>query len=200
VTPLGPGELLSAIVAATRLDAIVRSTGRLDLADVRYRMKQRYGFLFDVDEDSAESEYEGTIAQGLALLNGNVIATGASVMPGSALAEVLAMPGDATQDAARVEALYLRVLSRLPSTDETARALAFLGEAQKAPDPAPPPPVVAAKPAKARGAPKNGKPPAPDLLRGLADRAGNAPASARVRAWEDLLWTLLNSSEFVLNH
>jgi hypothetical protein len=263
VTPLGPVELLSAIVVATRLDAIVRSTGRLDLADVRYRMQQRYGFLFDVDEESGEGEYEGTIAQGLALLNGNVIATGASVLPGSALAEVLAMPGDSTQDAARIEALYVRVLSRLPTSDETARAIAFLAEAQRPPDPAAPPPPVAtpAAPAatgaaKAAGAPtsaaaaptsaavapmnagaapmnaaavpmnagaasknaavapmnaaaaqknapappKNARPPAPDPLRGLADRAGNAPANARVRAWEDLLWTLLNSSEFVLNH
>jgi hypothetical protein len=200
VTPLGPGELLSAIVGATRLDAIVRSTGRLDLADVRFRMKQRYGFLFDVDEESAETEYEGTIAQGLALLNGNVIATGASVLPGSALAEVLAMPGDATQDPARIEALYVRVLSRLPTAEETARVAAFLAEAQKPSDPAPPAAAVATKPTKPAGAAKSARPAVPDPLRGLADRAGNAPASARVRAWEDVLWSLLNSSEFVLNH
>ena len=50
VAPLGPEELLNALVAATRLDAVVRATGRLDLAQVRFRVKQRYGFLFDVDE------------------------------------------------------------------------------------------------------------------------------------------------------
>jgi hypothetical protein len=217
VAPLGPDELLRAIVAATRLDAIVRSTGRLDLADVRYRMKQRYGFLFDVDEESAEPDYEGTIAQALALLNGSLVATGASDLPGSALADVLAMPGDAPQDAARVEALYLRVLSRLPTPEETARVVAYLSEAQQppggradstsapplrsAPPPAAPAPMVAdTTPARKKAPQKNVKAPAPDPLRGLADRAGNAPASARVRAWEDILWAMLNSSEFVLNH
>jgi hypothetical protein len=54
--------------------------------------------------------------------------------------------------------------------------------------------------ARKKGPQKNVKAQAPDPLRGLADRAGNAPASARVRAWEDLLWAMLNSSEFVLNH
>ncbi len=206
VTPLGPEELLNAIVAATRLDAVVRSTGRLDLADVRFRMRQRYSFLFNVDEESAEPDYEGTIAQGLALLNGSLVATGASVLPGSALAEVLAMPGDAAQDEARLERLYLRTLSRLPTRDETARALATIAEAQRTPDaepaPAPPAPLQPAAASRARtpGGAKPAKPAAPDPLRGLADRAGNAPASARVRAWEDILWALLNSSEFVLNH
>jgi len=228
VTPLGPEELLNALVAATRLDAIVRSTGRLDLADVRFRMKQRYGFLFDVDEQVDEPDYEGTIAQGLALLNGNVVATGASDLPGSALAEVLAMPEDASQDGAqdgtspappergrtqdgtspappergraRLDALYLRVLSRLPTPEETARLLAFLADAESPRNAAPPAPPPGPKPAKAPGPQKNAKPPVPDPLRGLADRAGNAQASARVRAWEDILWSLLNSSEFVLNH
>ena len=51
VAPLGPDELLDALVAATKLDAIVRATGRLDLAQVRFRVRERYGFLFDVDED-----------------------------------------------------------------------------------------------------------------------------------------------------
>jgi hypothetical protein len=205
VAPLGPEELLNALVSATHLDAIVRSTGRLDLGDVRFRVKQRYGFLFDVDEESAETDYEGTIAQGLALLNGNLVATGASDLPGSALAEVLAMPGDAAQDPSRIEALYVRVLSRLPTRAETERVTRFLTDAlapQPDPVPAPPPPAPGApsKGGKQPKQPKIAKAQPPDPLRGLADRAGNAPASARVRAWEDVLWTLLNSSEFVLNH
>jgi hypothetical protein len=159
-------------------------------------MKQRYGFLFDVDEENADTDYEGTIAQALALLNGNVVATGASDLPGSALADVLAMPGVAAQDPARVEALTLRVLTRLPTPEETARAVSFLAEAQQPAAPAP----AAPPPARRPGPQKNAKPGVPDPLRGLADRAGNAPASARVRAWEDILWAMLNSSEFVLNH
>jgi hypothetical protein len=199
VTPLGPEQLLNAVVAATKLDAIVRSTGRLDLDQVRFRVRQRYGFLFDIDEDSAADDYEGTIAQALALLNGNVVTTGASVLPGSALADVLALPGDG--EAARIGALYLRVLSRQPTAEEIARWTKFLAEAQAAPE-SPSAPSKPAKPTGDAGAPPANRsaPQAPDPLRGLGDRAGNMQANARVRAWEDLLWTLLNSSEFVLNH
>jgi hypothetical protein len=191
VTPLGPEELLNALVAATKVDAIVRATGRMDLAQVRARVKQRYGFLFDVDEESDAGDYEGTIAQGLALLNGGVVATGASVLPGSALADVLAAPGD---DATKIEALYLRTLSRLPAQDEVDRWTKFVAEAQAAPDTAP-----ATVPRMAAAGP-GGKKRAPDPLAGLEDRAAARGVTARVRAYEDVLWALLNSSEFVLNH
>jgi hypothetical protein len=211
VAPLGPDELFNALVTATRLDAIVRSTGRLDLAAVRFRVRQRYGFLFDVDEDASADDYEGTIAQALALLNGSVTVTGASVLPGSALSDVLAMPGDEAGDPARVEALYLRVLSRLPTAAETARWTKFVADAQAAG--VPPAEVAsaasgapsaaapnAARPGKSGKPNAKGRPPPPDPLRGLGDRAGTFLANERVRAWEDVLWALLNSSEFVLNH
>ncbi len=184
VTPLGPEELLDAVIAATKLDAIVERTGRLDMAQVRARVRQRYGFLFDVDEESDQGDYVGTIAQGLALLDGSVVATGASVLPGSALAEVLAMPGD---DAPKIEELYLRTLSRLPTPEEVGRWTRFV---QSAPD----------TPAPAASAPGKDRPRPPDPLRGLELRAGRQREDARARAYEDLLWTLLNSSEFVFNH
>ena len=40
----------------------------------------------------------------------------------------------------------------------------------------------------------------PDPLARLESRAPVTRETARVRAFEDVLWTLLNSSEFVLNH
>jgi Protein of unknown function (DUF1553) len=184
VTPLGPEELLDAVVAATKLDAIVERTGRLDMAQVRARVKQRYGFLFDVDEESDQSDYEGTIAQGLALLDGSVVATGASVLPGGALVEILAMPGG---DPAKLEELYLRTLSRLPAPEEVERWTRFVESAKDSPGP--------------RASVKDaGSPGPPDPLRGLETRASRQRADARARAYEDVLWTLLNSSEFVLNH
>ncbi len=183
VTPLGPEELLDAVVAATKLDAIVEQTGRLDMVQVRARVKQRYGFLFDVDEESDQSDYEGTIAQGLALLDGSVVATGTSLLPGSAVAEVLAMPGD---DAQKIDALYVRALSRRPSTEEVERWSRFVETVKGSPESAP------MRDAKSAGP--------PDPLRGLEVRAGRQHADARARAYEDILWALLNSSEFVLNH
>jgi hypothetical protein len=193
VTPLGPEELLNALVAATRVDAVVRAMGRMDLDEIRAKVRQRYGFLFDVDEEADAGDYEGTIAQGLALLNGSIVAAGASVLPGSALAEVLGAPGD---DESKLEAVYLRTLGRLPAPDEIERWTQFLAAAQSAADtpaPAPPPPPAAASPGP-------GKKRAPDPLARVEKRAAAGAPTARVRAWEDLLWALLNSSEFVLNH
>jgi hypothetical protein len=150
-------------------------------------VRQRYGFLFDVDEESDQSDYEGTIAQGLAMLDGSVVAAGASTLPGSALAELLAK--GARSDEPRIEELYLRTLSRLPSSDEMERWTRFLRGANDAQ-----PSATAAL------ASKGGSPAQPDPLRGLEERAGRRRADARAHAYEDLLWTLLNSSEFVLNH
>jgi hypothetical protein len=185
VTPLGPDELLNALVAATRLDAVVRATGRLDLDQIRFRVKQRYGFLFDVDEETDETDYPGTIAQALALLDGSVVGTGTRLLPGGALADALGTPGD---DAAKIQTLYLRTLSRFPAPDEVARWTRFLADDASNPDAATPPPVRAVAPGP------------PDPLARLGSRGMTPREDARVRAYEDLLWTLLNSSEFVLNH
>ncbi len=201
VTPLGPEELMNALVAATGLDAIVEGTGRLDLARIRSQVEARYGFLFDVDEEQDLPDFAGTISQALALLNGSVVATGASLLPGSALAGIVAMPGD---DAGRLEALYLRTLSRPPTPEETARWARYIADSEAAPDTSEPP----ARRRKPSRAGDDAKPPAPgakktvapDPLGGLSSRAGHQRADARARAYEDVLWTLLNASEFALNH
>jgi hypothetical protein len=190
VTPLGPEELLNALVAATRLDGIVRATGRMDLDQVRFQVKQRYGFLFDVDEETDAPDYEGTISQALALLDGGVVGSGARVLPGGALADVLAASGD---DASKIEVLYVRTLSRFPTAEETATWTKYVADASAAPDPAPaaqPPPAKPTKGGKGK----------PDPLARLESRPPVPRETARVRAFEDVLWTLLNSSEFVLNH
>jgi hypothetical protein len=192
VQPLDPDSLLSALVAATQLDGIVRATGRLDLAQVRYRVRQRYRFLFDVDEEADDGDYEGTISQALALLNGSVVATGSSALPGGALSDLLAAGVD---DRTRVETLYLRALGRPPTREESDRWARFMADAESAP-----PPAAAPPPRRAPGAGRAGKARQPDPLAGLEGRAGNERASTRTRALEDVLWTLLNSSEFVLNH
>jgi hypothetical protein len=196
MAPLGPDDLLEALIVATKLDAIVRASGRLDLPQVRFRVGQRYGFLFDVDEESDESDYDGTIAQSLTLLNGSVSTTGASVLPGSALGDIIGSPGD---DADKIRAIYIRALTRLPTNDEIDRWTQYLADAPTPPPPTAPPPP-APDPAASHRPAKSGKIQQPDPLRNLEGRVGNERASARVHAYEDLLWTLLNSSEFVLNH
>ena len=65
---MGPDELVSSLAAAVHQDGILRATGRMDLAQVRFQVKQRYGFLFDVDEEMDAADYEA-LAQALALMN-----------------------------------------------------------------------------------------------------------------------------------
>jgi hypothetical protein len=196
VAPLGPDELLSALVSATRLDSVLRAIGKLNLDQVRFGVRQRYGFLFDLDEESDEPDYEGTIAQALALLNGGVVGTGARLLPGSALADVLATPGD---DSAKIETLYVRTLSRLPSSEEVTGWQAFLSSAMATPAPVTASPVPSPQAAKAAEGGK-GRKKQPDPLARIENRATTPREDGRVRAYEDMVWTLLNSSEFVLNH
>lgn len=61
-------------------------------AEMRYTLQRQFKFVFDVDEDSS-SDTEGTITQALMLLNGAVTNNGVRGQPGSALAEVMELPG-----------------------------------------------------------------------------------------------------------
>ncbi len=177
LTPLGPEELLNAVLAATNLEDAVRKNGA-DLDKIRVQLARVWVFLFDVDEDFDRDAFEGTISQALTLLNGSLIGSASSAIPGGALADVMARPG---ADADKIEWLYLRALSRKPGEDEIALWQKYIADA-------------IAAPAGARTKPK-----APDPLRRLESK-GAAKRDARTQAFEDILWALLNSSEFVFNH
>jgi hypothetical protein len=139
LVPLGPEELLNALIGVT---------GVKRLEQQRMQLVRQYAFLFEVDETDDTPDYSGTVSQALALLNGPLTAQGAKALPASALSGVLAMPGD---DAARIDALTLRVLARPATATEREKWAAYVK--------------------------KGGK-----------------------KAYEDVLWAMLNSSEFVFNH
>ena len=191
MAPLGPEELLNALMQATSLEQTIRASGKVNLDQVRVQLGRQYAFLFDVDEEFDRDAFEGTMLQALTLLNGSLVGSGARALPGSALADVLAMPGS---DVDRIDRLYLRTVSRHPSADESAYWTKALSE----PLHAPPPPAPARPATNAKtGAPSAAR--APDPLRRLEMRTPSAH-DARTEAFEDLLWTLLNSSEFLFNH
>jgi len=181
LVPLGPEELLNALLRATDLESAARKAGVQNIEQLRMQLLRQYAFLFETDEVDDVPDFSGTVTQALSLLNGQLVGLGARGVPGSALDAVLASPGD---DGDKIDRLALRVLSRKPTAEERARWVTYVEVAVKTPRATIPPP-------------KKGGPGAGPLGR-LGARGG--AADPRRAAYEDLLWAMLNSSEFVFNH
>jgi hypothetical protein len=191
LVPLGSEELLNAVLRATRIEDAAARVGLPNVEQLRAQLEKQIGFLFDVDEEDDTPDYEGTVSQALALLNGGLVGNGARAVPGSAVADALAAPGD---DASRVERLALQVLSRRPTPAEKEAWLAYV----RAPDRAAAPPPSGGRPrdpSNARKPSKGGTGPLAKL-----DRKPSSAGDPRRAAYEDLVWAWLNSSEFVFNH
>lgn len=191
--PMGPDELLDSLIAATRIDALLARGNQDNLEQLKQQTRGQFYRLFEVDEEDESDDFEGTIPQALLLLNGRLTNAGSMVVPGSAIHEIFTAPGD---DASKIRALYLRTLSREPDAAELARWMAFL-EAPR--DAVKTDPVPEAK-AKGKGKKKQGQDPLVGLDRDRSLRGPLGPGAGRRQAYEDLLWALLNSSEFYFNH
>ncbi len=197
--PMGPEELLDSLVTATNMNSVIEKVAGGNLDAVKFQLYRQFTFLFDTDEESEQKDFEGTIPQALMLLNGTLVNRGASPIPGTALADVLNSPGG---DSQKIESLYLRTLSRKPTTLEVAKWTAFLGKPRDAivTDSVPERPLNRQEMRKAmqakQGLRKGG---ANDPLARMV-RYNDATPSAAQQAYEDLFWTLLNSSEFIFNH
>lgn len=178
LVPLGSSELLNAILTATNVERAAERAGIKDMDKLRFQLVRQYAFLFDVDEEQDVPDFSGTVTQALSLLNGQLAGQGSRALPGSALVDILDRPGD---DVSKIDALYLRTLSRHPLDDERTRWVDYVQTTYKsAPTIAPP---------------KAGGPGA-----GPLGRLGKKREDRRYAAYEDVLWTLLNSSEFSFNH
>lgn len=126
MTPLGPEELLNAIFQA----AGPPRRGKVDVDEQKERLRQLYSFVFDVDEEFDRPSYEGTLTQALTMLNGKVVAGAASAAQSSVISGLVA---DASMsDAQRVEALYLRTVSRKPTPAEQDEWTKLLASTPKA--------------------------------------------------------------------
>jgi hypothetical protein len=188
---LDPDALLDSIVAATGTAPLLSRLAGDDLEGLRADLRRQMTFLFDVDEQADEAVYQGTIPQALMLLNGRLVNGGAAAIPGDALDAILAR-GDG--DAAAIEALYLRTLSRRPTPEELAHWTGFVDtprEEALAGDASPPGP-------KGGGAARAAFVGERRLAR--ADRLLPRRETPKQQAFEDVLWALLNSSEFTFNH
>jgi hypothetical protein len=123
--PLAPDELLDSIAVATDLDDVLAGRGEGELERAKAQLRKQFDFLFDVDEESHAATYEGTIPQALMLMNGRVVNRTMRIGRQGALLKIIAMP---TSDERRVEALYLRTLSRKPTPEEAKVALSAIPE------------------------------------------------------------------------
>jgi hypothetical protein len=188
MTPMGPDELLDSLIAATRIDAVLARGNQENLEQLKQQTRGHFYRLFEVDEEDESDDFEGTIPQALLLLNGRLTNVGSMAVPGSALHEILAAPGD---DASKIRALYLRTLSREPDAAEVDRWKAFL-EAPRD--------VVKAAPTPEAKGKKKDRDPLARLDRDRTVRRQPGPDERRRQAYEDLLWALVNSSEFYFNH
>ena len=197
MTPLGPAELVNALIAATGTQRALEKLTRADIDDVRMRLTQLFSFVFDVDEEMDTPRYEGTLTQALVLLNGKLVAGGSSAAP---LTAVNAIAQSKATDEQKVEAIYLRSLSRKPSAGELKAALAYIASATISP----PPTGEPAQPDPTKKPKKGDKPLGKPGNLGNDPTARIDPASRtqdpRVAALEDIMWATLNSSEFVFNH
>ena len=121
--PMTPEELMDSLVTATGMGPVLERVAGARLDQVKYAMSRQFTFLFDVDEEFEQKDFEGTIPQALMLLNGNLVNRGATPIPGTTLADVLNMPGE---DKDKITTLYLRTLSRTPTASELARWTDFV--------------------------------------------------------------------------
>jgi hypothetical protein len=204
--PMGPEQLLDSLVTATSLGPVLEKVAGGNIAALKFGMMRQLTFLFDVDEEFEQKDFEGTIPQALLLLNSNLTNRAVTPIPGTALADVLQMQGS---DRDKIESLYLRTVSRKPTPAEINKWTAFLNEPRdtitdnSAPE--------AAQTGRAgggmfnrmqKGAAKGMKRGGggPDPLARIAGRLNANDASPKEQAYEDLFWALLNSSEFIFNH
>lgn len=189
-------ELYNALAAATNLESALEQAGLANVEQVKEQIQNAFDFLFTTDEEAAPAtDFAGSVQQALLFLNGRLVNRAAAAVPGMTLAGILDFPAD---DALKIEALYLRTLSRRPTTAETERWIDFVNAPRE---------VVAENRAQARQLLKLGRHEKRSAKKnpiGALDRAARkldpSQPTAKQQAYEDLFWALLNSSEFIFQH
>jgi hypothetical protein len=152
VRPLTPEQLYDSVRTVTAID---RTSKSADAASERAEFVRRFLETFGEDEpQTGAPRFDGTVTQGLMMMNSPVMDRATSCSPGSFL-HSLASREKAT-DRERVEEIYLAALCRRPTSAEWKL-----------------------------------------ISRMLADAGGR---DDRIALYSDVLWAVLNSAEFCLNH
>ncbi|MBK8256298.1 MAG: DUF1549 domain-containing protein [Polyangiaceae bacterium] len=184
VRPIGAEVLFDAVVYATGLGPLVEEIAGERAELVRARAKQRFVLVLDVDEDAGTHSFEGSIPHALLLSNGAVTRMGARAIEGGSLLAILRDKGD---DNSKLDALYERTLSRKPTQEEREHWKTFLADSMLIKD-------------DAQGKPLNAGRPKDDMLAKLEKRLPSKAKTPKEKAFEDIFWALLNSSEMAMQH
>ena len=200
--PMGPSQLVDSLVQATNTKPVLEKLGGGNLDAIKLNVERQFTFLFDVDEEFEQKDFEGTIPQALLMLNGGIVNTSVTPIPGTALADTLTMPGS---DAQKIEALYMRTLSRKPTSTELTNWTRFVAAPRDMVTDGFTPQAGPRQPARLGGKPGAGKkgmqaPAGFNPLARASNRIDPAFKTAKGQAYEDMFWALLNSSEFLFNH
>jgi hypothetical protein len=149
---LTPEQLFDCLVEATRRFEIEAPPAPGALPQMQGSTRQQFIARFNRSTQEA-TEFEAGIPQVLSLMNG---ALTTEITDPDRSGILLALESPVFDDAERIEALFLSVLSRPPSDAERKELLAYI--------------------------------------------ESGGPAHDRRKALGDVLWTMLNSSEFILNY
>ena len=187
--PLWSSFAMRPLPAVVMFDIIANAAGLLPIVEdvlgeraelARAKTRQQFVLMLDVDEDAGTHDFEGGIPHALLLANGVVSRVAARAIEGGVLLDILrANDGDD----AKIDKLYMRTLSRHALPEEIANWKRFLDNA---------PTNAGADSA----APKRKG----DPLARLDQRLNSKARTPRERAYEDLFWALLNSSEMAFQH
>jgi Protein of unknown function (DUF1549)/Protein of unknown function (DUF1553) len=194
--PLSPDQMLDSLVSATGIKPAMEQNLGGNIDQIRYQLQRQFQFLFDVDEEFEQKDFEGTIPQALMLLNGGLVNTSVRPIPGTTLAELASIPTDQE----RIQSLYLRTLSRMPTATEVAKWEKFISEPREVATPQPAAPAAPERVKPGKAGKKAGANTGYNPLARAAGQLNRAPVTAKQQAYEDMFWALLNSSEFMFNH
>lgn len=115
VRPLSPEQLYDSVLTLTRID---RTSASANSSEERSQFLREFLETFGSEEiPTGAPRYDGTITQGLMLMNSAVMNRATSCVPGSFLHGLVT--DESLTDKARIEAIYLAALSRKPTSGET---------------------------------------------------------------------------------
>jgi hypothetical protein len=182
----GTGKAMSALEMEKGAGMMVMDGEDRRSDQARLRLAARSFFqTFEDDEGEDGGSFEGTIPQGLFLMNSQVV-NGILTDPNrSIIPKVFA---DFADEPTRLRHLFLRTLSREPRKDELTEFVRFVNN--------PPKHIEREEPERGGAKEREGRKPRKSRLQ----RVFVSKEDRAVAAYADVLWALISSSEFNTNH